>query len=121
MKFSIGNPPPRKRKDVSNALETFNEYLQMKAWISSGRAKPMETGSLLMGPEEQKKLDYKFPWRAASDSLKRFIKGLGLEADYHVKKYMTDTPGIWAVSVTYEPPPADAVPTQTTSKRRKTA
>lgn len=45
MKFSIGNPPPRKRKDVSNALETFNEYLQMKAWISSGRAKPMETGS----------------------------------------------------------------------------
>jgi len=44
------------------------------------------------------------PWRAAVDSLRRYVKSMGLETDYTVSKYETDTPGVWAIRVRYEPP-----------------
>lgn len=96
--------PPRKRKQVANALESIEEYMQLRAAVLSGRMRPMQSAVVTMGPEEIKKLNYKFPWRAAVDSMRRLIKASGLEADYVVRKYETSTPGVWAVQVTYDPP-----------------
>jgi hypothetical protein len=97
--------PPRKRKQVSNALEELEEYLQLKAAILHGRMRPMQAAVLTMGPEEVKKLEYKFPWRAAVDSLRRMLRTNGLEADYVVRKYQHPSQeGTWVVTVTYDPP-----------------
>jgi hypothetical protein len=36
----------------------------------------------------------------------------GLASDYRVIKYETDSPGVWAVSVSYEPPLTTARPSK---------
>lgn len=89
--------PQRKRKQVVNALEEHQEYLQLRAAVLSGRMKPYQSAIIKMGPTDAKALDYKFPWRAAVDSMRRLLKSMNLEADYEVRKYETADPGIWAV------------------------
>lgn len=96
--------PPRKRKQVSNALENLEEYMQLRAAVLGGRMRPMQSAIITVGQDEAKRLDYKFPWRAIVDNMRRLIRASGLEADYVVRKYETATPGIWAVQVTYDPP-----------------
>lgn len=107
MKFwrsSEAPAPPRKRKQITNALEEHAEYSQIKAVITHGRMRQNEEAYITMGPSDAEKLGYKWPWRAAVDSLRRYVKSMGLEADYVVSKYETDTPGVWAIRVRYEPP-----------------
>ncbi len=111
MKFFAGKPPRRKGKPKANPLERHEDYLKLKAMIANGRMKPQESAGILLDAADRQKLDLKYPARAAADSLRRFVRGLGLASDYHVVKYETDTPGVWAVTVTYAPP-------MTVSKRK---
>lgn len=104
MKFGMGPAPARKRKQVTNELDRHDEYLQLKAVLMHGRLKPHETAYILMGPDDAKALGYKWPWRSATDSLRRLIRSMGLERDYRVVKYETDTPGTWCIRLSYEPP-----------------
>ncbi len=104
--------PERKRKQITSELEAHDEYLKIKNVILSGRMRPMQSAIITMGPEDAKKLGYKWPWRTAVDSLRRLVKSMGLEADYAVKKYETSTPGVWAIVATYEPPITKAQPHQ---------
>ena len=101
--------PERKRKNVVSALEQHEEYSKLKAVILSGRMRPMQSAIIQLGPEDQKKLGYLFPHRAAVDSIRRLLKSMHLEADYSVRKYQT-ADGVWAVVVTYEPPITKARP-----------
>lgn len=102
--------PLRKRKQVTSALEAHEEYLKMRAVIMSGRMRPQQSAIMVMGPNDAKELNYKWPWRTATESLKRLIRSMGLEVDYTVRKYQTSPPGMWAIQVTYEPPITNAQP-----------
>lgn len=107
MKFWMNTQAPaptRKRKQITNALEEHAEYSQLKAVITHGRMKPFQEAYITMGPDDASKVGYKWPWRSAVDSLRRYVKSMGLQTDYTVTKYETDTPGVWAVRVRYEPP-----------------
>jgi hypothetical protein len=97
--------PKRKSKPKDNPWDRHADFVALKAAVSNGRMKPLER--LGMAVEEYgdgKKMGQKFPARSATDSLRRFIRSLNLQADYHVEKYETNTPGVWMVTVTYEPP-----------------
>lgn len=96
--------PERKRKKISSALEEHEEYLKIKNVILSGRMRPMQSAVITLGPDDAKKLNYKWPWRTATDSLRRLVKSMGLEADYNIRKFETSTNGTWAIVATYEPP-----------------
>jgi hypothetical protein len=107
MKFWMsteGPAPVRKRKQITNALEEHAEYSQLKAVITHGRMRQNQEAYITMGTTDAQKLGYKWPWRAAVDSLRRYVKSMGLETDYTISKYETDTPGVWAIRVRYEPP-----------------
>lgn len=96
--------PERKRKQITSALEAHEEYMKIRAVIISGRMRPMQSAIITLGPSDAKQLGYKWPWRTATDSLRRLVKSMGLEADYSIRKYETSTPGVWAIQATYEPP-----------------
>jgi hypothetical protein len=130
MEFWTSNEKPapaRKRKHVSSALEAHEEYLKLKAVILGGRMRPMQSAVITMGPDDAKSLGYKWPWRTAVDSLRRLIKSIGMETDYTVRKYETDTPGVWCIMATYEPPmartaqPRTEQPHRVSGRPRKTA
>jgi hypothetical protein len=109
MKFYKGPAPRRKSKPKPNVFDRIDAFLQLKAFISSGKAKPQEQAGITLDQYDGRKLGLKFPARAAADSLRRFVRSLGLEADYHVLKYETNEPGVWWIGVTYEPPFAGAI------------
>ena len=102
--------PERKRKNVTNALESHEAYLKLKNMVLSGRMRPMQSAILTMGPDDAKALDYKWPWRSAVDSMRRLLKSMHMESEYVLRKWETNSPGIWAVQVTYEPPMTAAQP-----------
>ena len=102
--------PRRKRKDVSSALDQHEEYLALRGAILGGRMRPQQAAILKVGPDDIKKIGFKWPWRAIVDNLRRLIKSMNLESDFEVKKYETDTPGVWAVVVTYTPPMTSVQP-----------
>lgn len=104
MKLFLGKAPKRKSKPKPNPLERMDDYVKLRALIANGKMKPQEIAGLIIDASDGMKLHLKYPARTATDQLRRFIKELGLEADYHVLKYETDTPGTWAVTVLYEPP-----------------
>jgi hypothetical protein len=104
MKFFSGAAPKRKSKPKPNPFEQHGEYLKLKALIANGKMKPQEVAGIYLDGSDAKALDLKYPARTAADSLRCFVRQMGLAADYHIVKYETDTPGVWAVSVTYEPP-----------------
>jgi len=105
MKFGMGPAPSRKRKNVTNELDKHTEYQQLKAVLLNGRLRPHEMAYITMGPDDAKILGYKWPWRAATDQLRRLIKQMRLEKDYRVVKYETYSAGTWCVRLSYEPPP----------------
>ncbi|HEY6766611.1 MAG TPA: hypothetical protein VI386_17770 [Candidatus Sulfotelmatobacter sp.] len=96
--------PERKRKLVTNALEAHEEYNKLKAVIMGGRMRPHQTAVITMGPKDAEALGFKWPWRTATDNLRRFVRSMGLEADFEVRKYETATTGVWAITATYNPP-----------------
>lgn len=96
--------PERKRKQVTSALEEHEEYLKLRTVILSGRMRPNQQAIITMGPDDAKKMNYKWPWRTAVDSLRRFVKSMNLETEYAIRKFETATPGVWAITVTYDPP-----------------
>ena len=107
MEFWMSNEKPapeRKRKQITSALEAHEEYLKMRTVILGGRMRAMQSAIITMGPDDAKKLGYKWPWRTAVDSLRRLVKSMNLQADYTIRKYETATPGVWAIQATYEPP-----------------
>lgn len=101
--------PPRKRKQITSALEEHEEYLKLKNVILGGRMRPMQSAFITLGKEDQKQLGYLFPQRTAVDSLRRMVKSMGLEADWNIRKYQMDN-GDWCVMATYEPPLTSAQP-----------
>lgn len=96
--------PERKRKQITSALEEHEEYLKIKSVILGGRMRPMQSAIITMGPDDAKKLGYKWPWRTTVDSLRRLVKSMGLEKDFSIRKYETSNSGTWAIVATYEPP-----------------
>lgn len=104
MKLFSGEAPKRKSKPKPNPLDREDAYLRLKASIANGKMKPLEVTGIMIDQKDGARLGLKFPARTATDQLRRFVKALGLEAEYHIVKYETDTPGLWAVTVTYEPP-----------------
>jgi len=115
-----GKVPERKKKEILSKLEQVEDYLALRQAVLGGRMKPMQEACILFGPEDAKRLNYKYPARVASDGLKRMLRSAGLNVDYSVVKYETDTPGIWCVKVRYEPPIATGVP-KTEKKRGRGA
>lgn len=104
MKFFTGKAPRRKSKPQSSPFERHEEYMKLKALISNGKMKPQEVAGIYLDASDAKNLDLKFPARTAAEGLRRFVKTMGLAADYRIVKYETDTPGVWVVTVSYEPP-----------------
>ena len=103
----ITNPneiPGRKHKTKPNPLENHEAYLQLRRMILDGKLRPQQSVGIFVGPEDQKLLDMKWPWRTIADRLRRTLKEAHLEADYEVVKYETDNKGTWFVRVTYTPP-----------------
>jgi len=98
--------PARKRKEITSALEEHDEYLKLKNVILSGRMRPKQSAIITMGPKDAEALGYKWPWRTAVDSLRRIVKSMNLQVDFEIRKYETDTPGVWAIVATYDPPMA---------------
>lgn len=96
--------PQRKRKNITSELDKHEEYQKLRAVILSGRMRQGEQAGILMGPDDAEQLGYKWPWRTATDSLRRLIKSIGLESDYTVVKYETDVKSVWFIRVTYNPP-----------------
>lgn len=105
--------PRAKRKRKVTPLDKHEAYLQLRHMILEGRMKPYQQIGLFLGPEDQKSLDMKWPWRTAADRLRALVREIGAEADYHIKKFETDTPGVWFVRVTYNPPEAATTPRKT--------
>src|SRR5262245_56100368 len=103
-KPGMGAPPRRKTKTKPNPFEHYPEYLALVSGIANNKMKPQETWGMYLDAEDAAKLGMKHPWRALTESLMRFVRDRGLEADYRIVKYATNTPGQWFVSVTYEPP-----------------
>lgn len=96
--------PQRKRKNVVSEIEKHEEYQKLKQLVLSGRMRQGESAGILLGPEDGKALNHKFPERSATEAMRKLVKSMGMEADYSVVKYMTDNQGIWFVRVTYNPP-----------------
>src|ERR1700757_4885899 len=97
--------PKRKSKPKPNPWDRDADFTAIKAAIANGKLKPNE--QVWMYIDEygaSKKMSLKFPARTAADSMRRFIKSLGLESDYYAEKYETNTPGQWILAVTYAPP-----------------
>lgn len=116
----VTNPseiPSPKHKTKSTPLDDHEPYLQLRHMILEGRLKPLQQVGIFFGPDDQKKLDMKWPWRTAADRLRKFVREIGAQADYQIKKYETDTPGLWFVRVTYDPPRV----TGNVPKRRRSA
>jgi hypothetical protein len=99
-----GKPPKRKGKPKPNPIDNMDAFLQLKAMILNDKMNPHQELALFFGPQEVKELNQKFPWRVAVDRLRRLIKGVGLESEYRIRKYETDTRGVWAVLVQRTPP-----------------
>lgn len=96
--------PARKRKNIVSELDKHEEYQKLRQYVLAGKMRQGEQAGIFLGPDDVKSLGYKWPERTVTDSLRKLIKSMGLEADYTVVKYMTDTDGIWFVKVTYNPP-----------------
>ena len=104
MKFFYGSPPKRKSKPKDNPMERDENYLKLRGVIAGGKMRPKEQAHLILDGDDGKRLGLKYPARTATDQLRRFIKSMRLESEYRVHKYETNTPGSWAVVVTYDPP-----------------
>jgi hypothetical protein len=108
--------PRRKSKPKPNPWDRDADFTALKSAISSGRMKPLEQVWIYVdNAAMQKKMGLKFPARTATDSMRRFIRSLGLESDYYVRKDETNTPGQTMVVVTYAPPMA-GMPKKLTSR-----
>jgi hypothetical protein len=94
-----GKPPKRKGKPKPNLIDNMDAFLQLKSIILNDKMNPHQELALFFGPQEVKELNQKFPWRVAVDRLRRLIKSVGLESEYRIRKYETDTRGVWAVLV----------------------
>ena len=96
---SRGRPRP-------NPWDHEPDYQALKAAVASGRMKPKEQkGIHIEAAVIGEKLGLKDPVRAAADGMRRWIRAMGLSADYWSEKYETQTPGVYALVVTYDPPP----------------
>lgn len=122
MEFGLSTDKPapaRKRKEVTSALESHEEYMKLKNVVLSGRMRPMQSAWISMGPEDAKQIGYKWPHRTATDGIRRMIKSMGLESGYEVRKYESGAPGVWVVMVTYTPPMTSAQPRAEMPAQRK--
>jgi hypothetical protein len=97
--------PRRKSKPKPNPWDRDADFTALKAAIANGKMKPQEQVWMYIDAYgTAKKYGLKFPARTAADSMRRFIKSLGLESDYYAEKYETNQPGQWILAVTYDPP-----------------
>jgi hypothetical protein len=112
-----GKPPKRKGKPKPNPIDNMDAFLQLKSIILNDKMNPHQELALFFGPQEVKELNQKFPWRVAVDRLRRLIKSVGLESEYRIRKYETDTRGVWAVLVQRTPPMVAAVSDRRRLKR----
>jgi hypothetical protein len=112
-----GKPPKRKGKPKPNPIDNMDAFLQLKSIILNDKMNPQQELALFFGPQEVKELNQKFPWRVAVDRLRRLIKSVGLESEYRIRKYETDTRGVWAVLVQRTPPMVAAVSDRRRLKR----
>lgn len=96
--------PSRKAKTKHNPLEDSEPYLALRRMILDGKLKPLQQMGIFFGPEDQKTLGMKWPWRTAADRLRKMLRENHLESDYEILKYETDQKGVWFVRVTHTPP-----------------
>ena len=102
--------PGRKHKTKHNPLEDNEAYLALRRMILDNKLKPHQQVGLFFGPDDQKNLGMKFPWRTAADRLRKMLKEHNLESDYSVVKFETDQKGVWFVRVTHTPPEVEVAP-----------
>src|SRR4051812_776590 len=93
--------PRRKRKVRRTPFDKFEPFRQLTALMLSGELRPGQQVGIVIDENDAKTLDMKEPWRIAVLRLKRLLRDAGLEDDYHVVKFETDTPGKWFVKVTH--------------------
>jgi len=91
MRFSK-EPPRRKRKHYTNPVTDHPTFQQLLRAMRAGSPR----AALSFDPEDTNKLGLSFPWRVATDALRRVIRTEGLP--YRASKYQTDSGG-WAVQV----------------------
>jgi hypothetical protein len=100
MKYIENDIPKRKSKPKQTPLDGYEPYQKLRLMILNGRLKPMEQVGILLDSEDSRKLKMKHPWRTVADHLRRIVRDLGLQAEYNIVKYETDTSGAWFVRVT---------------------
>ena len=97
--------PKRKSKYIRpNPWDREEDFQALKAAISNGRMKPLEQKGMHIDQAAMgEKLGLKDPVRAAADAMRRYIRKLGVQADYWSEKYETQERGVYVLVVTYEP------------------
>jgi hypothetical protein len=119
VKLIEGTPPRRKRKPKSTPLDSYEPYLKLRSLILNGKMRPFQQVGILFDREDSDKLEMKWPWRTVAERIRNLVKELGLESDYKIVKYETDTPGVWFVRVDYVPPVSKAGGASNQSPPRK--
>lgn len=102
--------PKRKHRDRKARISLNPDVAGLLAYVLHGKLRPQEAVALLLSKKDTLSSGYKYPWRAASDYIKKQIKAAGLEADYRVAKFEAET-GDWVVRVSHEPVITTAPPT----------
>jgi hypothetical protein len=116
----INSPKPRrKRKPKASPLDNYEPYQKLRHMILNGKFLPFQEAGVLLDQKDAAALDEKHPWRTVAERLRKLVKELGLESEYEIKKYETDTAGLWIVMVRYTPPLPGSQPK--TQGRRATA
>jgi hypothetical protein len=104
MKFEIGVMPNWKSKPKRSTLDTDIEYQKLCHVITNNTLMPGQyAGVYINEVADAERLQAKNPARLVRDHLRRFLRGLNLEADYRIIARQTNQPGIWAVGVVLGP------------------
>lgn len=105
-----GPMPKRGGKKHADPLDKLPDWMLMKSYILSGKAKPMEEFGMHLYAELDK-ITGVSTRRVAAERLRRFIRAAHLENDYHVEAFRPDpenAPEHTFIKVTYQPPEATA-------------
>lgn len=98
-------PDTSARKKHVDPLDKLEDWMKLKAFILSGKAKPMEAFGIHLYPSLDKVTGVDTR-RTARDRMRRFLKAANLQGDYHIKWVTPDENDLEHkfMRMWYEPP-----------------
>lgn len=97
--------PERKYTPRPSPWDSNYDFQALQAAIAQGKMKPKEQkGMHIEAAAMAKKLGMNDPVRSAYNTMRKWIRKMGLESDYYCGRYETNSPGVWVLTITYDPP-----------------